>query len=316
MALLMVSGITAAATAPAGAGMVVHANAPVAKVSPYMVGAGIEDVNHELIGGLSTQLIWGESFEEPASNASAGVSSAGKNGYPTWMPTTTSGTGCEFELVRNIAAQTGQQSQFIGAPPGAGGGCAVRNRGLDFGGHFFAGGEAYAGHFFVKGDTAATVVVSLFDWQASKALATQTLSIPAAAAWTMTNFTLTPAASTQCFTATVSKENTCSHNAENLCPICTGEFHISVTKGAVMLDQVFLEQSSARFGGGSQRTRREVVGLVKDTMGFGVLRNGGSQCNALGYRWKRFRGPAWDRQPFDGTWYRLRVISMATGIMI
>ena len=29
----------------------------------------------------------------------------------------------------------------------------------------------------------------------------------------------------------------------------------------------------------------------------------GSQCNSEGYRWKRFRGPAYDREPFDGTWY-------------
>ena len=300
--LVFLPGVAATAAAAGGETVVVHAQAPIAKVSPYMVGAGIEDVNHELIGGLSTQLIWGESFEERASNASAGVSSAGVNGYPTWMPTASSSKECEFQLVRTIAAKTGQQSQFIGAPPGAGG-CGVRNRGLDFGGHFFAGGKAYAGHFFVKGDTAATIIVSLFDWQSSKVLATQALSIPATAVWSMTNFTLTPSASTQCSTYAVSKDNTCYRNAENLCPICTGEFHISVAKGAVMLDQVFLEQSSARYAGGSQPTRKDVVGLVKDTMGFGVLRNGGSQCNAEGYRWKRFRGPAWDRQPFDGTWY-------------
>ena len=57
----------------------------------------------------------------------------------------------------------------------------------------------------------------------------------------------------------------------------------------MLLDQVFLERQAARFS--DQPTRADVVGLMKDTMGWGVLRNGGSQCNAEGYRWKRFRGP-------------------------
>ena len=299
MRIALFLGCSAGAAA-ADAGMTVHADAPTASaLSPYMVGAGIEDVNHELIGGLSTQLIWGESFEEPASNASRGVSSAGTNGHLTWLPTASSGAGCEFALERRIAPQTGLQSQFVG-----GEGCGVANRGLDFGGHSFSSGEAYTGHFFAKGGTAATVAVSLFDWKAKKALATQTLEIAASEAWSMHNFSLSASASTACYTTAVGADpyKTCNKNAENICPICTGEFHITVTKGAVLLDQVFLEQQSLRFMG--QPTRKTVVSLMKDTMGFGVLRNGGSQCNSEGYRWKRFRGPAYDRQPFDGTWYK------------
>ena len=246
---------------------------------------GIEDVNHELIGGISTQLLWGESFEEPASNSSRGVSAAGTNGHPTWLPTDASAPECEFELVRNIAPQTGLQSQFVAGP-----GCGVRNRGLDFGGHSFVSGEAYAGHLFAKGDSASTVQVSLADWGTNTTLATQTLAVPAGEAWAMHNFTLTPTAGTSCSTTAVGADHykTCAGNAENLCPICTGEFRITVLSGAVLLDQVFLEQVSLRFD--DQPTRSTVVSLMKDTMGFGVLRNGGSQCNSEGYRWKRFRG--------------------------
>ena len=36
------------------------------QISDYMVGAGIEDVNHELVGGIYSQMLWGESFEEAA----------------------------------------------------------------------------------------------------------------------------------------------------------------------------------------------------------------------------------------------------------
>ena len=35
------------------------------KISPYLYGACIEDVNHEIYGGLYDQKIFGESFEEP-----------------------------------------------------------------------------------------------------------------------------------------------------------------------------------------------------------------------------------------------------------
>ena len=35
------------------------------KVTPYLYGSCIEDVNHEIYGGLYDQKIFGESFEEP-----------------------------------------------------------------------------------------------------------------------------------------------------------------------------------------------------------------------------------------------------------
>eukprot|EP01052_Picozoa_sp_SAG31_P078743 SAG31_NODE_38285_length_297_cov_1.020202_1_plen_70_part_00 len=37
-----------------------------AKVSPALGGIGIEDANHEIYGGLWSQMVLGESFEEPA----------------------------------------------------------------------------------------------------------------------------------------------------------------------------------------------------------------------------------------------------------
>jgi hypothetical protein len=319
--LLMVALLRRTAqAASASPTLVVHADAPVAHISPYMVGAGIEDVNHELIGGLSTQMIWGESFEEPAIgpdattlgegamsgpsppqpvNTSRGVSASGTNGRLTWLPTASSPTHCEFGCERRIAPQTGAQSQFVG-----GAGCGVRNRGLDFGGHYYIAGDVYRGHFFARGDAAASVAVALVDSAAGKTLATQTLSVAAGAGWTMYNFSLTPSASTRCTTVAVGTDRyqTCVKNAENLCPLCTGEFTITVEVGAVLFDQVFLERSAARYK--DQPTRADVVGLMKGTMGFGVLRNGGSQCNADGYRWKRFRGPAYEREPYSGTWYK------------
>eukprot|EP01051_Picozoa_sp_SAG22_P001422 SAG22_NODE_56_length_23716_cov_11.146759_1_plen_420_part_00 len=331
----------------------VRADVPVAQISPYMVGAGIEDVNHELVGGISTQLIWGESFEEPSGNTTRGVSALGTNGKPTWLPTAGSGPACEFETVQKVAPQTGVQSQFV-----AGAGCGLRNRGLDFGGHFYAGGKPYAGYFFARAETAAVVKVSLTDWQRKATLASATVSLRPGASWAQHNFSLTPAKSTSCTSVPVGSDEykTCTKNAEDLCPVCTGEFVLEIVSGgelyyetlpsccastvfkpkavpflagrlssATLLDQVYLEPSWQKYNG-DQPTRADVVEQVsafpcgptakgtvylccslpfvvvpllvdvveqiKGVMGWGVLRNGGSQCNSDGYRWKRFRGPA------------------------
>src|SRR3981081_289733 len=35
------------------------------RISPWLYGACIEDVNHEIYGGLYSQMIFGESFQEP-----------------------------------------------------------------------------------------------------------------------------------------------------------------------------------------------------------------------------------------------------------
>jgi alpha-L-arabinofuranosidase len=43
----------------------VHADRELHRLSPYLTGACIEDVNHEIYGGLYSQMIFGESFQEP-----------------------------------------------------------------------------------------------------------------------------------------------------------------------------------------------------------------------------------------------------------
>jgi len=53
-------------------------------ISPYLTGACLEDVNHEVYGGLYSQMIFGESFQEPApSEPVAGFTEYGG----TWLVT-------------------------------------------------------------------------------------------------------------------------------------------------------------------------------------------------------------------------------------
>lgn len=69
LTLMLLGVIMAEATRPlAGAEearIVVHAKEPLGAVSRYMTGACIEDVNHEIYGGIYSQMIFGESFQEP-----------------------------------------------------------------------------------------------------------------------------------------------------------------------------------------------------------------------------------------------------------
>jgi hypothetical protein len=55
-----------ASVAPAQeASIVVHADRTLHPISRYLTGACIEDVNHEIYGGLYSQMVFGESFQEP-----------------------------------------------------------------------------------------------------------------------------------------------------------------------------------------------------------------------------------------------------------
>lgn len=43
----------------------IHAEQVLHRITPYLTGACIEDVNHEIYGGIDSQLVFGESFAEP-----------------------------------------------------------------------------------------------------------------------------------------------------------------------------------------------------------------------------------------------------------
>ena len=66
----------------------VDASQTAGRITPWMYGSCIEDVNHEIYGGLYDQKIFGESFEEPPATAKFEGWTAYGGG---WMP---DGTGC------------------------------------------------------------------------------------------------------------------------------------------------------------------------------------------------------------------------------
>jgi hypothetical protein len=64
--VLALSALPALPAADAPATIRVEAAKSAGRVSRYLTGACIEDVNHEIYGGLYSQMIFGESFQEPA----------------------------------------------------------------------------------------------------------------------------------------------------------------------------------------------------------------------------------------------------------
>ncbi len=65
LCLIQVCLFTPAPQAAGSIKLTVHADRIQHRISPYLTGACIEDVNHEIYGGIDSQMIFGESFEEP-----------------------------------------------------------------------------------------------------------------------------------------------------------------------------------------------------------------------------------------------------------
>ena len=124
--------------------------------------------------------------------------------------------------------------------------CTISNRGLDGGGLYLVAGRSYHGYLFARAPATAklpvSLVVGLSEQRASTriSLATTVLQVNSTS-WKRLNFTLTPNSSTECVTTAASTSRTCHSNAEDLCPVCSGEFTIGVSGAAeVHVDQAYL----------------------------------------------------------------------------
>ena len=100
---------------------------------PTLLGACMEDVNHELYGGIWSQMIFGEAFEEPASDN--GVSGM-------WLPV---GEGT-FALADG--GYSGSHRQIVTDS-------AIANRGLNKSGMYFKAGMDYRGFVMAKAEPAS-----------------------------------------------------------------------------------------------------------------------------------------------------------------
>ena len=92
LAALCAAMAAACAGGATDATITVDASKVEGSVTPWLYGACIEDVNHEIYGGLYDQRIFGESFEEPVPNPLFDDCSAYEGELPA--------TSCSVPLMR------------------------------------------------------------------------------------------------------------------------------------------------------------------------------------------------------------------------
>lgn len=92
----------------------VYADSVLHPISPLIYGTNIEDVNHEIYGGLYDQRIFGESFEEPAT----GVNLRDWKRYTGyWLAAADTTQGISIYPGRNTTREMGGQKIRIGVEP-------------------------------------------------------------------------------------------------------------------------------------------------------------------------------------------------------
>jgi hypothetical protein len=245
-------------------------------VSRYLTGACIEDVNHEVYGGIYSQMIFGESFQERAKTNSAENWQQGVTGQ--WRGFASETARPEFSLDMKTPF-IGNQSQIIKFADGVGAGIVgIENKGLNRWGMNFVQGLSCEGHLWVRSPKTQEFYVCLESADGKSVLAEKRL-VAWGGGWERVNFVLTPSAT--------------DHQ---------GRFAIKLKQpGELELGYAFLQpEARARFHG--LPDRRDVAEALMN-QGITVLRYGGSMVNSPNYRWKKMIGPRDTRPPYDGTWY-------------
>lgn len=249
----------------------VDARQVIAHVTPWTTGACIEDVNHEVYGGIYSQMIFGESFQEPAfSKAPEGKVSG------MWRPLSR-GSAAGASSLESDHPFIGAQSQRLTFDKGDGE-VGIENRGLNRWGMHFVEGNQYEGYLWARADRPTDVFVSLESGDGTKLYAESSLHVEPGD-WRRVAYSLMP-------------------NGTDL----SGRFVIKLKRpGSVLLGHAYLQPGEwGRFKG--LPVRKDVAeGLIAE--GLTVLRYGGSMVNAAEYRWKKMIGPRDRRPPYRGTWY-------------
>ncbi len=283
---------------------------PLGPISRYLTGACIEDVNHEIYGGIYSQMIFGESFEEapmqiderlqPEFAGLCGTLSCraertylrDRSEVCSWQPFRRGPARGEFQT-SVLRVRRGRQSQKIAfLDGGAGldaGEVGIENQGLNRWGLNLAGGQPYEGALVALAEADVLLTVALEGRSGDRIYAEETLTVRGDSTWQRLEFTLTPSASDP-----------------------QARFAIKLRRpGAVWLDYVLLQPGAwGRFHG--LPVRKDIgQGLVDE--GLTVLRYGGymintdweheTRCPGSGYRWKKMIGPRPDRPPYLGTFY-------------
>ncbi|WP_160573677.1 RICIN domain-containing protein [Actinomadura physcomitrii] len=247
----------------------VHTDDVVNKVPKATVATGMEDVNHEIYGGIYSQMIFGEAFQEPASDP--GVSGM-------WRSFESGSAAGAYSFASPFK---GTQSQRLTFSSGTGS-IGIENRGLNRQGLGLVGGRPYEGKITLRAETSQKVRVSFQSADGSKIYA-RTDVTTSGTGWKTYAFTLTPSESD-------------TH----------GRFAIQLTApGTVDAGYVFVEPGTwGRYKG--LHVRKDVADMMV-AQGLQAIRFGGCANSGCGdvsdYKWKKMVGDPVDRPVTKGIWY-------------
>jgi len=224
------------------------------RLSDYMTGANLEDLNYQLTGGLYSQLIHGESFEEPF--GAEGISQQ-------WARVQRGSAQGKFERVAD-GTFNGAQSQLVAFVGGAGE-VGIDNAGLNRWGINLVKGKPYEGLLRLKTAGPMAICVSLLSADGSKRYAEKTLKAAGGEKYERLEFSLTPDASDE-----------------------KGRFAITLTgPGSMTVGYAFLQPGPwGRFKG--LPVRKDLAEAIVG-QGIKVIRLNGSMINPRRreeYKWK------------------------------
>jgi hypothetical protein len=285
------------------------------KVGPYMYGSGIETYNNCMYGGLWSNMIYDDSFEDASVKAAKSsdkmdatttassdifpldaTTTASSDMFPLDTTTTASWYTYKGEcaIARGDKAFNGNQSLSMAN------GCRAVNRGLvpskdteQASSMHFEGGKGYDGYVFITSTGGAKVQVSLLcskigDFESEPAtLGTAVMTVGSSGSgWTQHNFSITPSA--DCLQATGQGQGLVALEL--------------LSGGPVSVDKLMVEPGAwGRYKG--MHIRRDLADAFlgqKPT----IMRLGGSMTNADGFRFKYMVGPSWSRPPTDSHWIK------------
>lgn len=311
--------------APAAlAGISVDATRILNKISPLLYGSCIEDVNHEIYGGLYGQRLFGESFEEPPrrpgqtdrsgagslsdSTASDKDHSGELYGVSGMWDGIRDGAAGSSLALDSSDAYTGRQSQVI-LHAGAPGRIGVANRGLNRWGIAVRKGQSFEGRLYLrwqelqspsetesrkrlpglKGPKGLKEPKDLIEPQGVVTVALQ--SSDGSRTYAMQRLP-TPSPNWKKYSFRLTAAGTDAHSRFVV---------IAEAPGKLWMDQVAL------FPTGPDRFKglliRNDIAVKMQQEGLRFVRYGGSMVNAPGYRWKKMIGDRDRRPPYNGTWY-------------
>ena len=263
------------------------------RLSRYLTGACIEDVNHEIYGGIDSQLIFGESFAEPAlSQPLPGFTTFGGL-WTQDLPFPMDHDGIaqvsgQWRSIQSGSARgafsldtgnpfSGKQSQRLDFISGEGT-VGIENQSLNRWGMNLVKGKSYQGRVWVRSPQPTEFCVALESGDGTRVFAEQSLTA-VRNDWQQLDFALIPSD---------------SHPH--------GRFSIKLKHpSSIAIGFAFLQPGPWGLFNGLP-TRKDVAeGLV--AQGVTILRYGGCMANAAEYRWKNMIGQRDRRPPYKGWWY-------------